>query len=95
VEDLIRYGADGTIASDDAAFDHELNEVLNLNEPRLKNNRKATLDGFLKAAPGSGQWRLATLHRFMQEWNGETGAGELIPFCQVVVYWLRKRLARA
>ena len=41
----VRYLADGSIGSDEAAFDEELNEVLNLNLVRLKNNRKAVLDG--------------------------------------------------
>ncbi len=33
------------MASDDPDFNQELNVVLNLNEARLRNNRKATLDG--------------------------------------------------
>jgi len=32
--------------------------------------------------------------KMLQEWNGETNDGELNEYCQIVVFWLRKRLAR-
>jgi|SRR5580700_3346854 uncharacterized protein (TIGR02646 family) len=95
VEDLIRFEADGRIASDNLAFNDELNGVLNLNEAFLKNNRKARLDGFKAALNKRGNLPRTTLERWLREWNGESQPGELLPFCQVVVYWLRKRLARA
>jgi hypothetical protein len=95
VEDAIRFVSDGRIVSDDKAFDAELNEVLNLNQAFLRNNRKETLKGFLAALDKRGQWPRAALEGWLQQWNGESGAGELQPFCQVVVYWLRKRLLRA
>jgi len=31
----------------------------------------------------------------LDDWNGTSHNGELKPFCQVIVYWLKKRLARA
>ncbi len=96
VEHLIRYGTDGTIASDDAAFDEELNQVLNLNHPFLRNNRKATLDGFLAGASRrQGNWDPRLLECWVRDWQGNADTSELPPFCQIVVYWLRKRLARA
>jgi len=93
VVDLVRFPADGRIASDDPAFDTELNEVLNLNYSRLKENRKATLDGFLRGLPKSGELQRAKLEGWLHEWNEVSHNGELRPFCQVVVHWLRKRLA--
>jgi uncharacterized protein (TIGR02646 family) len=94
VEDLIRFEGDGRIVSQDPAFDAELNEVLNLNLAFLKSNRKATLSALQKALAKGGKLPRAALQKWLAEWNGESGAGELRPFCQVVVYWLRKRLAR-
>jgi len=58
------------------------------------NNRKATLKAFLAGLGKRGPLRRATLETRLREWNGESGADELQPFCQVVVYWLRKRLLR-
>ena len=95
VEDLIRFEADGRIVSDDPAFDSELNDVLNLNYARLRNNRKATMDGFIQMLPKRGKLTKTNWEKLLQQWNGELHAGELQPFCQVIVYWLRKRLARA
>lgn len=95
VESLVRYEAGGRIVSDDAAFNSELEHVLNFNAPFLKNNRKATLDGLHQALSKKGPLQRITIQRWLYDWNGESHTDELRPFCQVVVYWLRKRLARA
>jgi hypothetical protein len=94
VENFVRYEADGRIVSGDLAFDAELNEVLNLNAAFLKNNRKAVLDGFKSVVARRGNLRRITLEKWLRDWNGESHSNELRPFCQVVVYWLRKRLDR-
>ena len=95
VEQFIHFEGDGSITSHDLAFNTELNEVLNLNAKFLKNNRKAVLDAFKDTLVKRGNLPRLTLERWLNERNGETHAGELDPFCQVLVYWLRKRLARA
>lgn len=94
VEDFIRYKHDGTIYSDDPALNDELNRVLNLNCALLKKNRGKTLDGLLGMLPKRGQLPPATWKRLLQSWNGESDTGELQEFCQIVVYWLRKRLRK-
>lgn len=94
IENFIRFVGDGRIVSGDRAFDAELNEVLNLNAAVLKNNRKAVLDAFKSALAKRGDLRRITLERWLRDWNGESDPNELQPFCQVVVYWLRKRMAR-
>jgi len=95
VEDGVRYLGDGTIVSGDPAFDAEIKDVLNLNLPFLKNNRKSVLSAFQATLAKSGELSRATLEKWLRQWNGESDTGELEPFCQVVVYWLRKRLARS
>ena len=95
VEDLIRFKGDGRISSDDPVLNEELNGILNLNHPFLVNNRKEILTAFKDALPKLGRLSRARIERLLGEWNGETTTGDLRPFCQVVVYWLRKRLARA
>jgi hypothetical protein len=32
--------------------------------------------------------------RILADWNGDSHSAELEPYCQIVVCWLRKRLAR-
>jgi uncharacterized protein (TIGR02646 family) len=95
VEDLTHFAGDGRIVSNDPIFDAELSEVLNLNLPFLVNNRKAVLDAFKGGLAKRGNLSRALLEKWLQDWNGESSIGELRPYCQVVVYWLRKRLSRA
>jgi uncharacterized protein (TIGR02646 family) len=91
IEHKIHFKGDGRISSDDPAIEHDINRVLNLNLARLVNNRKAVLTAFQK--------RLAMSRRFdpareLMKWDGRQ-TGELEPFAQVVVYYLRKRQSRA
>jgi len=48
VSSQLSYRLDGTIESDHGEFNRQLNEVLNLNVPFLKNNRKGVLDAVLE-----------------------------------------------
>lgn len=94
IERLIRFSGDGRIVSDNPDFDLELNKTLNLNEKRLQNNRKAVLDAFHRTLSRRGNLQRHTLENLLADWNGDSNVGQLRPYCQVVVYWLRKRLAR-
>jgi hypothetical protein len=70
-----------------------LNQVLNLNVSYLVNSRKGVLTAF-QAAMGKRELSQAVLQKWLEDWDGESKSGDLRPFCGVVVYWLRKRLAR-
>jgi uncharacterized protein (TIGR02646 family) len=99
VEDTLHFKGDGRIVSDDPGFDAELNHVLNLNYSRLKENRKAVLEAFCAQLRKRGELQRRQLESMLREWNevsksDELPGGELREFCQVVVYWLRKRIAR-
>jgi uncharacterized protein (TIGR02646 family) len=94
VEALIQFSGDGRIRSTDPVLDSELDQVLNLNHPFLTRNRKNTLAAFQQGLAKRGPLQRATLERWLRKWNGEEDNGDLQPFCQVVVFWLRKRLNR-
>lgn len=94
VEDLLHFLGDGRVRSDVPDFDLELNEALNLNVAFLVNERKAVLDAFKKTLEKKGGLGRGTLEKWLADWNGDSHTGELRPFCQVIVYWLQKRLAR-
>ena len=93
----IRYELDGSIHSEEADFDGQINDVLNLNLPKLKNNRKRLLDAVLdwwkreKARLGGPVSRNRIVRKRDQHIHGD---GELAPYCQVAVWWLEQRLAR-
>jgi uncharacterized protein (TIGR02646 family) len=89
IETRVRYDPDGTIRADDAEFDDHLNQVLNLNLPMLKNNRKNVLTALL-------EWwrenRPVPQERIEREIRSRTMSnGDLPPYCQVAVWWLRKK----
>ncbi len=87
----IHYLARGEIRSDSAAFNRELNDVLNLNLARLQHNRKAVLDALREWADGFGRLRKADIRAELREWE-EMEDGLLREYAQVAVYWLNKRL---
>jgi uncharacterized protein (TIGR02646 family) len=93
VETKLDFLGDGTIQSTDLIFDDEINKVLNLNEKILVKNRKAILEsiesGFMNKNPSK-----ADIQRELRKWNGENDDGNLEPFCQVVIYYLCKKLRR-
>lgn len=94
VERTIQYDRDGTIRSTDPIFNQEINQILNLNIPILKNNRKAILQRLIIEGPKHGNWNNNWLEKKLTEWNGEADNNELKEYCQIVVFWLRKRLRR-
>lgn len=92
IETRIRYEIDGSICSDEPDFDAQLNNVLNLNLPLLKNNRKAILEAV------STWWRLhrpVARRRILQKRNEYVpSTGELRPYGQVAVQWMDLKLAK-
>jgi len=97
IETRVRYEPDGSIQADDAVFDSQLDDVLNLNLPLLKNNRKGILDAVLdwwtreKERIGGRVPRSS----FQRQCDDRiTGNGVLSPYSQVAVWWLQQRLAR-
>jgi hypothetical protein len=77
--------------SDDSSIDKDINEVLNLNLPSLAINWKAFLTAFQQRLQDG---RRVDPARELLKWDGRR-AGERPEFAQDVVYWLRKRQARA
>lgn len=96
IETRIRYEPDGTVRSE-GDFDDQLNEVLNLNLPLIRNNRARVLDGVLK------WWKLekdrirgpVPRDHFVRKRDKLIGGGGVLtPYCQVAVWWLHQKLDR-
>ena len=97
IEAKIRYEVvDGSIRSDEEVFNAELDDVLNLNLPILKNHRKEALNSLSQWWQRERERRrksdLRLLQRERERWQGENG--ELRPFCQVVIWALDQRIAK-
>lgn len=96
IEKMVTYATDGTIGSTNSELQKEIDEVLNLNAVRLKNRRKAALEGFLDTMKKyNGKISKLTLEKWIQDWSGTGHVNKLRPYCMVVVFWLEKRLKRA
>jgi uncharacterized protein (TIGR02646 family) len=94
VEEQIRYLPDGTISSSDVPFRDELTSVLNLNAANLKNGRLAALRGLQGMLRTRGGLTKQHWQKLLEEWSGTSHANDLQPFCGVIVYWIKKKLAR-
>lgn len=97
IERRIRFDSDGTIRSDDAEFERQLDEVLGLNLTWLKRNREAKIKGILDWRKGVRSIRdRSRRNRIVAQERSRylDGDGDLPEYCQVVVHWLDKRLAR-
>lgn len=97
IERRLYYEADGRIRSDDAEFDAQLDDVLNLNLPFLKNSRKKKLDGILnwykdKKRRLRGPIPKNDFERKREKIIGRVG--DLEPYCQIAVWWLDKKITR-
>ena len=97
VERRVLYGSDGSILGSEPEFDGQLNDVLNLNLPLLKQQRKSLLDAVL------GWWKVerdrlrapVPRDRLIRKRDKYiAGNGQLGPYCQVAVWWLNQRIAR-
>ena len=92
IETRVRYELDGSIHADDVVFNVQLNDVLNLNLPVLKNNRKGALSALLDWWSVEKPVPRARIEHAIHE--RVHGPGDLAPYCQIVVWWLRQKLAK-
>jgi uncharacterized protein (TIGR02646 family) len=95
IETRIRYDPDGTIRSDDPVFDAQLNDVLNLNLPLFKTNRKGVLSAVLKwwkdqRDKAQGPVPKKLIEREIR--NRLSRTRDLQPYSTVAVWWLSKKL---
>ena len=96
--ETLSYKTDGTIVSSNESYDNEINEVLNLNTPILKENRKNTWEAVKKeliAQKGGRPWNKAVLSKYIKKFSSKHKKDEksrLIPYCGVVLFFLQKKL---
>lgn len=92
VESRLRYLVDGTIESEDDVFNDQLNLVLGLNLPFLKNSRKAVLDSVLHWWHITRSARGKVQQQIDRRLNHH---GELEPYSLVAIWFLRQKLGAA
>jgi uncharacterized protein (TIGR02646 family) len=95
-ETLLRYRADGEIVSEDPVIQKDIQDTLNLNNPRLKPKRAQVYDLVFRRLGGlqSGYWPRAKLEEELQVWKRRSKKDPLPEYCQVAIYFLEKWLKR-
>lgn len=75
-------------------WNRELNEVLNLNTPLLKLNRKSTLNGVitLLSANGKSQWSNNVMNSVLEKWKSLDGDLQRKEYCGIVIWFLEKKI---
>ncbi|MDI3287079.1 hypothetical protein [Polyangium sp. 15x6] len=96
-ERTIYYGANGSIVSTRKDFDEDLNKaVLNLNVDSLLEARKAAVQSVVEqmARESPGAWTEAVVRKGIKRFEARDTQGRYAPYCEAVLFFLRKRLAR-
>jgi uncharacterized protein (TIGR02646 family) len=92
VESLFKFLGTGKIEANNPQIQSQIDNVLNLNHPRLVNSRREVINAFTQTLQNE-KARNTDLFRHLANWDGINGT-QLAPFCQVVVYYLRKKIKK-
>ncbi len=95
-EKLIDYKPSGTIYSKNPDVEYDLNQTLNLNEENLKNRRKDAYDAVLKRLERKypkKSFSKKSIEKEIENYS-QLKNGRYAPYCQYVIYFLRKKLAK-
>lgn len=82
----------GRIKSNNATWDTEINDVLNLNASLLCQNRKNVLEGLIQILRSKKKWNLTELKKQHQNWTNPDSGGQLRPYCGIVRSFLSKKI---
>ena len=91
---------DGEIVSSNEQYNKEINDILNLNTPILKENRKNTWEDVKKELIAQNEkegkpWNKAILSKYIEKYSSAHKMDEklrFIPYCGVVLFFLQKKL---
>jgi len=95
-ERLVQFLADGTVFSDDPTVHVELTETLNLNVDYLVEERKTILDivkDEIVSIKAKGTWNRKMLEKEIEKYQTKKD-GKYSKYCQIIVYYLTKKLNR-
>lgn len=91
VQQSITYGSkDGTIRSSTPSWDNDINNVLCLNNARLKQTRSEVIEG-VQQVLSQKNYSVKELRKILNTWSNPTARGYK-PFCGVVIWYIEKKL---
>ena len=95
--ETIYYSKDGTIHSSNPEDDKALNDVLNLNAPQLKRNRKAAwveTMNLISSRCNNGAWDASKIRKYLGTATTPDRGGRLPEYCGIIRYFLTRWLNR-
>ncbi|KAA6332713.1 hypothetical protein EZS27_018808 [termite gut metagenome] len=95
IDTLSYLSGSGQIKSTNPSWDKELNNVLNLNNSLLKQNRKQTLEGIIVSlGKREEDWRKRNIEELLGKWKEKNKNGQFEPYCGIIVWFLGKKRKR-
>lgn len=95
VETVSYSSKSGEIKSSDETYRNDFNDVLNLNHPRLKENRLATLNGVIDRLKKKSDWKKSELTDALNNYLCKNNEGKKKPYCGIVIWFLMKKIAQS
>jgi uncharacterized protein (TIGR02646 family) len=84
----------GKIKSSNPVCDNEINSILNLNNKLFELNRKQVIEGVIEALK-QRKWTNISLISKLTEWQSINQKHELKEYCGVVIWYLKKKIAKS
>lgn len=97
-ETFIKYSADGIIFSDDEKVNRDLNDVLNLNQQKIQNNRRIVMDvliQYLLSKYVNKGWTKSAIQKEINKWSSVDSEGKYKEYCEVALFRLKKLYRKA
>lgn len=96
---MFKYDGNGTILSStgDCNVNDEINDVLNLNQQTLKDNRKSIYDGLknrFRQQYKKGKFNMAYLKKELAHWSSLDSNGFYPEYCMVAVYLINRQISK-
>jgi len=90
----LRYTKDGEILANRPDFQLDIDTKLNLNVEMLKRSRREVLESVREGLKRTGDsaFTEAALQRQIRRLKQKDGDGKYVPFCQVMIFFLEKKL---
>ena len=93
VDTLSYESGTGAIRSSNPYYNRELDRILHLNTPIIKQNRLKVLQGVIQALQSVG-FNSGAIRSQLTEWNSVDKEAKRKPYCGIVIYFLGKKLGR-
>ncbi|MDR0995927.1 MAG: hypothetical protein LBL81_06530 [Tannerella sp.] len=95
LNEAISYKRDGTICCSNPVWEKEMTakkDGLNLNLPRLKENRKAVMEGIQNSLMSKKGWTHPQIKKKLDRWQNKDAEGKYQEYYGVAIWYLEKKL---